>query len=51
MRSLIGRVVKVDRNIEEAIKGRFARLCVVIDLSKPLVSKIMVEKYLSIGGV
>lgn len=40
---LIGTVVKIDLNMRQARRGRFARLGVNIDLSKPLVSKIRIK--------
>ncbi|KAL4273588.1 hypothetical protein GQ457_13G013000 [Hibiscus cannabinus] len=39
----IGEVVRVDYNTEEGKRGRFARLAIVVDLSKPLVSGIMID--------
>lgn len=32
----IGRVIKIDVDSEEVSKGRFARVCVEVDISKPL---------------
>ncbi|KAK8502910.1 hypothetical protein V6N12_054137 [Hibiscus sabdariffa] len=39
----IGHVIKLDYQMEWGRRGRFARLAISIDLSKPLVSKIMVN--------
>ncbi|CAI0424870.1 unnamed protein product [Linum tenue] len=46
--ALMGRPVKVDRATEEGARGNFARVCVEVDLTKPLLSKYKVEgiKYL-----
>nr|XP_025616677.1 uncharacterized protein LOC112708979 [Arachis hypogaea] len=40
---LIGRVVKVDTNTEKMYRGKFARLCVEVDLTKPLIGKYMIN--------
>ncbi|KAK9999219.1 hypothetical protein SO802_018822 [Lithocarpus litseifolius] len=42
--SAIGPVLKVDTNTASGTRGRYARLCVQIDLSKPLVRTIQVGK-------
>ncbi|KAK9018022.1 hypothetical protein V6N11_001012 [Hibiscus sabdariffa] len=39
----IGHVIKLDSQTEWGRRGRFARLAISVDLSKPLVSKIMVN--------
>ncbi|KAL4387186.1 hypothetical protein GQ457_09G024730 [Hibiscus cannabinus] len=39
----IGKVVKVDYNTSEGKRGRFARLAIVMDLRKPLVSGIVID--------
>ncbi|KAL4291711.1 hypothetical protein GQ457_14G003420 [Hibiscus cannabinus] len=39
----IGKVVKVDYNTTEGKRGRFARLALIVDLSKPLVSGIVID--------
>ncbi|KAL4284826.1 hypothetical protein GQ457_16G025340 [Hibiscus cannabinus] len=39
----IGEVVKVDYNTEECKRGRFARLAIIVDLNKPLVSGIVID--------
>ncbi|KAI9124196.1 hypothetical protein K1719_005496 [Acacia pycnantha] len=41
--SVFGEVIKVDYNTESGDKGKFARLAVTIDLTKPLISKIQVD--------
>ncbi|KAL4362640.1 hypothetical protein GQ457_04G012220 [Hibiscus cannabinus] len=38
----IGKVVRVDYNMAEGKRGRFARLVIVVDLEKPLVSEIII---------
>ncbi|KAH7546879.1 hypothetical protein FEM48_Zijuj01G0247700 [Ziziphus jujuba var. spinosa] len=38
----LGRTLKIDRNTEMANRGRFARICVELDISKPLVRKLIV---------
>ncbi|MBA0758308.1 hypothetical protein Gotri_021317 [Gossypium trilobum] len=38
--SVIGLVVKIDRNIDNSSRGKFSRLAVYIDLGKSLVSKV-----------
>lgn len=39
---LVGKTVKADPIIVEAYRGRYARVCVEIDLSKPLLSSVTV---------
>ncbi|KAL4310718.1 hypothetical protein GQ457_01G027610 [Hibiscus cannabinus] len=39
----IGKVVKVDYNTTEGKRGRFARLAIIVDLGKPLVSGIIID--------
>ncbi|XP_021293381.1 uncharacterized protein LOC110423492 [Herrania umbratica] len=39
----LGRTLKVDRTTFYAIKGKFERLCVELDLTKPLVVKIYIK--------
>ncbi|KAL4272499.1 hypothetical protein GQ457_13G019110 [Hibiscus cannabinus] len=41
----IGKVVKVDYNTTEGKRGRFARLAIIVDLNKPLVSGIIIDGY------
>ncbi|KAI8008711.1 hypothetical protein LOK49_LG07G00800 [Camellia lanceoleosa] len=38
----LGKLLKIDIFIENCARGRFARLCIQIDLSKPLISKVRV---------
>ncbi|KAI9093163.1 hypothetical protein K1719_027177 [Acacia pycnantha] len=40
---VFGEVIKVDYNTESGDRGKFARIAVVIDLTKPLISKIQVD--------
>ncbi|CAN0858740.1 hypothetical protein LINGRAHAP2_LOCUS7433, partial [Linum grandiflorum] len=46
--SRIGHPIRVDRATEEGARGKYARVCVEVDLTKPLLSKYMLEgkKYL-----
>ncbi|KAI9086987.1 hypothetical protein K1719_031148 [Acacia pycnantha] len=41
--SVFGEVIKVDYNTDSGDRGRFARIAVIIDLTKPLISKIQVD--------
>ncbi|KAL4369591.1 hypothetical protein GQ457_05G011030 [Hibiscus cannabinus] len=41
--SSIGKVVKVDYNTTEGRRGRFARLVIIVDLNKPLISGIIID--------
>lgn len=43
MASIIGNVVKVDYSTTDKTKGKFARVAVVVDISKPLVLFIGVD--------
>ncbi|XP_057418203.1 uncharacterized protein LOC130712384 [Lotus japonicus] len=45
MAKLIGTPVKVDINTLKAERGRFARICVQLDLTKPVVGKFWFEGY------
>ncbi|MBA0812554.1 hypothetical protein Gohar_026516 [Gossypium harknessii] len=45
IREMIGRVIKLDDNTESAQRGRFARLAVVLDLNKALISRIKESCY------
>ncbi|QHO28219.1 Endonuclease/exonuclease/phosphatase [Arachis hypogaea] len=40
---LIGRICKVDYNTSHLCRGKFARLCVKVDLTKPLLGRCMVN--------
>ncbi|KAL7202773.1 hypothetical protein ACSBR1_034273 [Camellia fascicularis] len=42
---VIGRPLKVDLNTAMSIRGRYARVCVEVDLTKPLVSRFAIGKY------
>ncbi|KAL4324684.1 hypothetical protein GQ457_11G014580 [Hibiscus cannabinus] len=39
----IGKVVKIDYNMTEGKRGRFARLAIMVDLNKPLVLGIVID--------
>ncbi|CAN1193375.1 hypothetical protein LINPERHAP2_LOCUS42010 [Linum perenne] len=39
----IGRTVRMDLATEEGARGRYARLCVEVDLTKPLLGKYLIE--------
>ncbi|KAL2944456.1 hypothetical protein RDABS01_032803 [Bienertia sinuspersici] len=41
--SKIGKVIKVDKTTASAERGQFTRLCIEIDLSKPLLSKFWLK--------
>ncbi|KAI9126827.1 hypothetical protein K1719_002423 [Acacia pycnantha] len=41
--SVFGEVIRVDYNTDSGDRGKFARLAVSIDLTKPLISKIQVD--------
>ncbi|XP_057443937.1 uncharacterized protein LOC130736106 [Lotus japonicus] len=45
MARLIGKPIKVDRNTLSAERGRFARICVEIDLTQPVVGKFWFEGF------
>ncbi|WCJ44151.1 zinc ion binding nucleic acid binding [Euphorbia peplus] len=38
-----GRAIKVDKNTSQATRGKFARVCVEIDLSKPIVPQFLLN--------
>ncbi|MBA0843111.1 hypothetical protein Goarm_000325 [Gossypium armourianum] len=40
---LVGKVVKLDFNTDSKTRGRFARMAVLVDLDKPLVSQVLVN--------
>ncbi|KAL4346268.1 hypothetical protein GQ457_17G013020 [Hibiscus cannabinus] len=42
----IGKVVKIDYNTTEGKRGRFARLAIMVDLNKPLVSGIVIDGHM-----
>ncbi|XP_072060392.1 uncharacterized protein [Arachis hypogaea] len=41
---VIGKTLKIDYNMAEQARGRFARICVKIDLTKPLRSKFRIKR-------
>lgn len=41
--NVLGEVIKVDYNTASGDRGRFARLAVILDLSKPLTSKLQIN--------
>ncbi|KAI9119468.1 hypothetical protein K1719_009344 [Acacia pycnantha] len=41
--SVFGEVIRVDYNTDSGDRGKFARIAVLIDLTKPLTSKILVD--------
>ncbi|MBA0627050.1 hypothetical protein Godav_004603, partial [Gossypium davidsonii] len=43
IRGLIGKVVKLDFQTDNRIRGRFARLAVFLNLEKPLISQVLVD--------
>ncbi|MBA0728935.1 hypothetical protein Golax_025941 [Gossypium laxum] len=43
IRKAIGSVIKTDEHTNVAIRGRFARLVVCVDLRKPLISKVQIN--------
>lgn len=46
IRSMVGKIIKVDMQTDKGSRGQFARFAVQVDLSKPLVSKIRVASRL-----
>ncbi|KAJ4850203.1 hypothetical protein Tsubulata_020317 [Turnera subulata] len=40
---MIGRLVRIDHNIEEAIRGQYARVALELDLTNPLQSQVFVD--------
>ncbi|XP_058742315.1 uncharacterized protein LOC131614777 [Vicia villosa] len=36
--NLVGRTVKVDKNTMQSVRGKYARICVEVDISKPLLA-------------
>lgn len=43
--STVGKPIKVDRNTLKIERGRFARICVEIDLNQPVVGKVWLNHY------
>lgn len=46
--SMIGKVIKIDERTLLATRGRFARLAVTVDLTKPLITRILVNEKLKV---
>lgn len=44
--SKIGRIVKVDKTTSLAERGKYARLCIEVDLRKPLLSKYRLRRHI-----
>ncbi|XP_057417008.1 uncharacterized protein LOC130711420 [Lotus japonicus] len=42
---VIGKPIRLDKNTLKAERGRFARICVEVDLDKPVVGKVCLENY------
>ncbi|XP_019189720.1 PREDICTED: uncharacterized protein LOC109184127 [Ipomoea nil] len=54
IRRKIGRPIRVDQATSQVSRGRFAHMCVEIDLSKPLISKFRLRRrtrYISYEGI
>ena len=50
----IGPVLRIDANTVNGVRGRFARLCVQVNLDKPLLRKIYLgklEQYVQYKGI
>lgn len=43
--SAIGKAIRVDSNTLRAERGKFARICVELDLSKPVIGKVCIEGF------
>ncbi|XP_015958583.1 uncharacterized protein LOC107482567 [Arachis duranensis] len=41
--NIVGRTLKVDTNTADVARGKFARVCVEVDLTKPLVSQFQIN--------
>ncbi|XVE97957.1 hypothetical protein REPUB_Repub03eG0063800 [Reevesia pubescens] len=44
----VSKPIKLDVNTSLAIRGKFAKICVEVDLSKPLVSRVRVGNFIQI---
>ncbi|XVF13095.1 hypothetical protein REPUB_Repub08aG0178400 [Reevesia pubescens] len=44
----IGKPLKLDANTSLAIKGKFAYICVEVDMSKPLISRVRVGNFIQV---
>nr|POF11041.1 uncharacterized protein CFP56_13557 [Quercus suber] len=42
---MIGNVLRVDTHTASEMRGRFARLCVQVDVNKPLATSILIDKF------
>lgn len=40
----LGRTIRVDEATEEASRAKYARICVEVDLSKPLIAKFRMRR-------
>ncbi|XP_075633969.1 uncharacterized protein At4g02000-like [Castanea sativa] len=45
IRKMIGNILRVDTHTTSEARGRFARLCVQVDVNKPLVTTILIGKF------
>ncbi|KAH1092167.1 hypothetical protein J1N35_019424 [Gossypium stocksii] len=43
IRGLIGRVAKLDMNIDNKVRRHFARMAVYVNIDKPLVSQVLID--------
>lgn len=43
--STVGKPIKVDHNTLDVQRGRFARVCVEVDLNKPVVGKVWMKNF------
>ena len=43
MASMVGKPVKIDQNTTKAARGKFARICVEINLTEPVVGRICLD--------
>lgn len=43
MASAVGRAIRVDSNTLRAERGKYARICVEIDLTLPVIGKVCIE--------
>ncbi|MBA0679658.1 hypothetical protein Goari_011415 [Gossypium aridum] len=40
---MVGKVAKLDFNIDNRVRGRFARMAIYVNLDKPLVSQVLIN--------
>lgn len=45
MAATVGKPIKVDTNTKDVRRGRFARVCVEVDLTKPVVGRVWMKNY------